>query len=240
MADRPGVWSTEPTKPIGAQHGALSDAFVAEQDRMRSTRAVAFRGLQQRRWRRRVLPPLAVTSVALLGTGAAGAWVNAELTAKSAPLPAADASGQLATLEQLRQQLSADQQALAAITVALRPSSPQTGSSLAVTATTSAPAPGPTALPASRPKPTSGGAALKPTTVPRIPGPTTAVAKPSIPAAAAATSAAKPTVAKPTVANPAPAPTQAPAPAPAPPPTQAPAPKPPPVHATTGASGAKP
>ena len=231
MTDRPDVSSTEPTMPIGAPQGALSDAFVAEQDRMRSTRAVAFRGLQQRRWRRRVLPPLAVTSVALLGTGAAGAWVNAELTAKSAAPAASDAAGQLATLEQLRQQLSADRRELAAITVALHPSSPQTASSLAVTATTSAPAPGPTALPATPPKSTSGSAALKPATVPRIAGPTRAAAKPSIPV-----SAALAPVAKPTVANPAPAP----APAPAPPPTQAPAPAPPPVHATTGASGAKP
>ncbi|HEY5049992.1 MAG TPA: hypothetical protein VII50_03760 [Acidothermaceae bacterium] len=227
MTDRPDVWSTEPTEPIGAPQGALSDAFVAEQTRMRSTRAVAIRGLQQRRWRRRVLPPLAVTSVALLGTGAAGAWVNAALTVKSAAPAAPDASGQLAALEQLRQQLSADQQALAAITVALRPSSPQTASSSAVTATTSAPAPGPTVLPATRPKSTSGSAALKPATVPRLAGPTTVAAKPSSPAAVAVIP-----VAKPTVANP--------APAPAAPPTQAPAPVPPPVHATTGASGAKP
>ncbi|HZV25478.1 MAG TPA: hypothetical protein VFG00_04225 [Acidothermaceae bacterium] len=235
MTDRRDLWGGEPTMPIGAPPVALSDTFIAEQDRMRSTRAVAARGLQQRRWRRRVLPPLAVTSAALLGTGAAGAWVNAELTAKTAPPAAPDASGQLAALEQVRQQLSADQQALAAITVALRPSSPQTGSSLAATATTSAPAPGPTALPATRATSTNGGAALKPATVPRTAGPTTA-AKPSKPAAAALTPVAKPPVARPTVAPPAPAPTHAPAP----PPAQAPAPVPPPVHATTGASGAKP
>jgi len=229
MTDRPDTSNTEPIMPSDTPQGALSDAFVAEQARMRSTRAIALLGLQQRRWRRRVLPPLAVTSVALLGTGAAGAWVNAELTAKSAAATAPDQSGQLAALEQLRQQLSADRRELAAITLALHPSSPPAASSLAVTATTSAPAPGPATVPGARPKSTSGTAAPKPAAVPRVTAPTTAAVKPSNPTSAA--------VAKPTVVNP--APTQAPAPAPAPAPTQAPAPAPP-THATTGASGAKP
>lgn len=230
MTDRRHLWGGEPVMPIGAPPGPLSDAFIAEQDRMRSTRAIAVRGLQQRRWRRRVLPPLAVTSAALLGTGAAGAWVNAELTARSAPPAAPDASGQLAALEQVRQQLSADQQALADITVALRPA---TANTHAARATTSAPAPGPATLPAARSTSPSGAATVKAPTPPRVARPTTAAAKPSKPAVPALTP-----VAKPTVVTPAPAPTQAPAPVP--PPTHAPAPVPPPVHATTGASGAKP
>jgi hypothetical protein len=227
MTDRPSPWSSEPEMPNRAPQGALSNAFVAEQDRMRSTRAVAVRGLTQRRWRRRVLPPLAVTSAVLLGTGTAGAWVNAELAAKGASPAAPDASGQLATLEQLRQQLSADQQALAAMTVAVLSARQQAPTSPATATTTSAPAPGQTGPPPTLPKPTSGKAALKPAAVPRVGGLTTAAPKPSTP-----TVAAPIPVAKPTVANP--------APAPAAPPTQAPAPAPPPVHATTGASGAKP
>jgi len=163
MTDRRHLWGGEPVMPIGAPPGPLSDAFIAEQDRMRSTRAIAVRGLQQRRWRRRVLPPLAVTSAALLGTGAAGAWVNAELTARSAPPAAPDASGQLAALEQVRQQLSADQQALADITVALRPA---TANTHAARATTSAPAPGPATLPAARSTSPSGAATVKAPTPP--------------------------------------------------------------------------
>jgi hypothetical protein len=201
----------------------LPDAFVAEQNRMRSTRATASRGLAQRRWRRRVLPPLAVTSAVLLGTGTAGAWVNAELTAKSAALAAPDASGELATLEQLRQQLSADQQTLAALTLAQQ-SAQQTAPTLATTATTTAPAPGqpPSALQPAKPP---SGTAPKAPAAPRVAGPAVVAPKASTAAAIPAPAA----VAPPAVV----------APAPAPPTVKAPAPAPPPVHATTGASGAK-
>jgi len=216
----------------------LPDAFVAEQNRMRSTRATASRGLTQRRWRRRVLPPLAVTSAVLLGTGTAGAWVNAELTVKSAPPAATDASSQLAALEKLRQQLSADQQTLAAMAVAVLSAQPQAGPTLATAATTTAPAPAPgqpaqPAQPSSAPqlgKPKAGTATQKSTTAPRVAGPAAVAPK-------ASSAAANPApVAQPTVAAPAPVR----APVVAPPTQQAPAPAPPPTHATTGASGAKP
>src|SRR5450432_2162898 len=196
----------------------LPDASVAEQNRMRSTRATASRGLAQRRWRRRVLPPLAVTSAVLLGTGTAGAWVNAELTVKSAPPAATDASSQLAALEKLRQQLSADQQTLAAMAVAVLSAQPQAGPTLATAATTTAPAPAPgqPAQPSSTPqlgKPKAGTATQKSTTGPRVAGPAAVAPK-------ASSAAANPApVAQPTVA--------APAPVAAPPTQQAPAPAPP-------------
>jgi pilus assembly protein FimV len=231
MTDRQRPWNGEP--PVSNHGPTVPDAFVAEQNRIRSTRATAALGLTQRRWRRRVLPPLAVTSAVLLGAGTAGAWVNAELTAKSAPPAAADASSQIATLEQLRQQLSADQQTLAAMTVAVLSAQPQAGSALttpATAATTTAPAPGQAAATPQLGKPKSGTTAPKTNAAPRVAGPAAVVPKAASPATKPVTAAAAPVVA------PAPAPAAAPAPAP----KQAPAPAPPPTHATTGASGAKP
>ncbi len=230
MTDRRTPWNSASTHPDHAPPIGLPDALVAEHNRMRNARATAARGLTQRRWRRRVLPPLAVTSAVLLGTGTAGAWVNAELTAKNtAPAPV-DTSGQLVALEQVRQQLSADELALAAMTAAARSARPQPASSLAAAAVTLAPAPSGTPAPLAVRRPTSTTVAPKPAVHQRVVAPT-AVARPSTATAPAPIAAPTPSIAAPAPVQVVAPPTQAPAPAP---------PPPPPVHATTGASGAKP
>ena len=90
-------------------------ALIAEQQRVRGSRAATARALTRRRFRRRVLPPLAVTSVVLLGTGGASAWVYGAIEHKTSTANGSNANDQLSTLEQLRAQLAADQQALASI-----------------------------------------------------------------------------------------------------------------------------
>lgn len=225
-------------------------ALITEQNRVRRSRATAGRALTRRRWRRRVLPPLAVTSAVMLGTGTAGAWVHAALQTAS-PAASTNPSSQLAGLDQLRQQLAADQQTLASLTgVAVA----QAPAGAASTVISSAPAPVPAGQQPAAATGTTSAAGAKAATAKGTPAggktstaggaghPATAqtAGKPAgaaAPAGTGQTSAGQPA---PTTA-PAPAPTAAPKPTtPAPAPTtQAPAP-PPPVHATTGASGAKP
>lgn len=227
-------------------------ALIAEQQRVRGSRAATARALTRRRFRRRVLPPLAVTSVVLLGTGGASAWVYGAIEHKTSTANGSNANDQLSTLEQLGAQLAADQQALASIAGAppagsvSAATSPSTdggtsaaGQPLATTpaGTTPLGQPAQTRSVAGTSKGTvnAGGAAgTAVTTHPPAAGQTQPAGQPQPPAAQPP-------------ANPG-APTQAPKPAPAPVPTAtapAPAPKPTPpppaptptVHATSGASG---
>ncbi len=226
-------------------------ALITEQNRVRRSRATAGRALTRRRWRRRVLPPLAVTSAVMLGTGTAGAWVHAALQTAS-PAANSDTTSQLAGLDQLRQQLAADQQTLASLTgVAV----PQTAGGTASTVVSSAPRAGNRGSATVRDEPATGAKAAtrkarraarrRPVPVSRRPRRRRANLRPGQRLLRAGHQLARPHPAsqpRPTVPAPAPAPTTAapkpttPAPAPT---TQAPAPTPT-VHATTGASGAKP
>lgn len=234
---------------------SASDALLAEQRRVRGSRASIARLLTRRRLRRRVLPPLAVGSIVLMGTGAAGVWVHgivepAKTSLVSAPaVTDPSAAIQQATLDQLRQQIAADEATLAALTGG------KVSAGLAqamAAATTAAVQPGQPANPttnAGAPQAARAGAAKPPAgSLPagNAAGHATASATgnaagggagaaPTQPVAGGAPPVAQP--AQPTAA-PAPAqPTTAPAPAPT---TAAPAPPPPPpptVHATSGASG---
>jgi hypothetical protein len=227
------------------------NALITEQNRVRRSRATAGRALTRRRWRRRVLPPLAVTSAVMLGTGTAGAWVHAALQTAS-PAASTDTGSQLAGLDQLRQQLAADQQTLASLTGVAVPQAAGVAASGAATVVSAAPA-AVTAGPALAAAPSTKAASGTKATTAK--GTASSGKTPT----GAATAGGKPATAQ-TAGQPAPAqagggqPTTAPAPAPAPAPTtaaakpttpapapttQAPAPAPT-VHATTGASGAKP
>ncbi|MDQ1539465.1 MAG: hypothetical protein QOH29_191 [Actinomycetota bacterium] len=230
-------------------------ALIAEQQRVRGSRAATARALTRRRFRRRVLPPLAVTSAVLLGTGAASAWVYGAIEHKASTPTGSNADDQLSTLEQLRAQLAADQQALASIAGAAPAGSdsaatlPSTDGSTSAAGQPLATTPSGT-TPKGQPAPTRAAVGTSKTagTV-NAGGPAGTAVTTHAPAAGQTQPAAgqpQPPAAQPT-ANPG-TPTQAPKPAPAPVPSAtapAPAPKPTPpppaptptVHATSGASG---
>ena len=111
-------------EPRRLSRHSVSDALLGEQRRVRGSRAAVVRALTGRRMRRRVVPPLAIGSLVVMGTAAAGTWVhgivepaNTGLVSTQQP---ADPSAaiQQATLDQLRQQIAADEATLAALKVA--------------------------------------------------------------------------------------------------------------------------
>lgn len=104
---------------------AVSDALLVEQRRVRSARAAVARALTGRRMRRRVVPPLAISSLVVIGTAATGGWVHRIVEPTSSSLTSntqqgADPSAaiQQAALDQLRQQIAADEATLAALKAA--------------------------------------------------------------------------------------------------------------------------
>lgn len=105
---------------------AVSDALLVEQRRVRGSRAAVARALTGRRMRRRVVPPLAIGSMVVIGTAVAGTWVHGIVEptktgfVSSSNQQAADPSAaiQQATLDQLRQQIAADEATLAALKAA--------------------------------------------------------------------------------------------------------------------------
>lgn len=106
-------------------NAAVSEALLVEQRRVRGARAAVARALIGRRTRRRVVPPLAIGSMVVIGTAAAGAWVHGMVEPANAGLvssaqQAADPAVaiQQATLDHLRQQIAADEATLAALKVA--------------------------------------------------------------------------------------------------------------------------
>jgi hypothetical protein len=217
-------------------------ALIAEQQRVRGSRAATARALTRRRFRRRVLPPLAVTSAVLLGTGGASAWVYGAIEHKASTPTGSNASDQLSTLEQLRAQLAADQRALASIAGAAPAGSVAAATSPSVDGATSAGQPPGTTPPNGQPAPTRSGIGTSKTTgTVNTGGPAGTAVTTHAPAAGQTQPAAgqpQPPAAQPT-ANPG-APTPAPvptAPAPAPKPTPPPPAPTPTVHATSGASG---
>ena len=120
---RPGVTMTD--EPPRFSKRAVSDELLVEQRRVRGTRAAVARTLTGRRMRRRVVPPLAIGSMVVIGTAAAGTWVHGiveptQTGLVSSTQQAADPSAaiQQATLDQLRQQIAADEVTLAALKAA--------------------------------------------------------------------------------------------------------------------------
>jgi hypothetical protein len=101
--------------------GALaSDELLAASHRMAASRTNVARALGRSRARRRILPSIIVTSMALLGAGLANAFVSSTIvpTASSATSSVAATSQSTAnalTLSQLSAVIAADQRTLAAI-----------------------------------------------------------------------------------------------------------------------------
>lgn len=226
---------------------AVSDALLGEQRRMRNSRASIARALSGRRLRRRVVPPVAIGSMVLLGTAAAGIWVHGIVEPATTVLASAPGTAdpsiaiQQATLDQLRRQIAADEATLAALTGGKVPASLAQATAAAALGASQASQPGQSAGAARQSLATSGKTAAGNT------GGSAAKAAAGgagggvkvQPVAGATAPAAQP--AQPTVNSaPQPQPTAAPAPAPKPAPTTAAPPPPPPpptVHATSGASG---
>lgn len=241
---------TDELRPFGRP--AVSDALLGEQRRLRNSRASIARALSGRRLRRRVVPPVAIGSMVLLGTAAAGIWVHgivepATTTLASAPAAADPSTAiQQATLDQLRRQIAADEATLAVLTGGKVPASVAQAAAAATLGGGQPSQPGQPTGGARQPAANAGKAATG-----AVGGSTVAAGKAvaaaagggqNQPAAGATAPAAQP-VQPPANPAPQPQPTAAPAPAPAPKPaptTAAPPPPPPPpptVHATSGASG---
>jgi len=107
---------------------ALPSALVDEHARRLRTRSAASRVLARGRARRRVLPPLVVGSGALLGSSVIGVWVFGQVpsdtaTAPTTTVPSTTAPGpgpaaiaaDAAALTRLRQELAADNAAIAGL-----------------------------------------------------------------------------------------------------------------------------
>lgn len=162
---------SQPTPLHGAapHDGVLPDELLAANHRVAARRARSSRALVRARTRRRVIPSVVAISVALVGAGAADAYVNrtvAQPTTTTTTPPVASSAQDAAnarSLAQVSRALKADQRALASLMAGAQrvrsgaSSSPSAGASVtapstpapsrqatpAPVATTTAPAPAP-------------------------------------------------------------------------------------------------
>lgn len=107
----------------GPSDALLGDELLAASHRMAMNRARGARALGRSRARRRILPSIVVTSMALVGAGVANAFVSSTLIPTTSTAPSSSslaASGQDAanalTLKRLSTVIATDQRTLAALT----------------------------------------------------------------------------------------------------------------------------
>ncbi|NNN01782.1 MAG: hypothetical protein HKL86_08135 [Acidimicrobiaceae bacterium] len=163
-----------PADATGDVHGSgrlhLPEELLAASHRRAANRAQTIRSLGRSRTRRRIMPTVVVTSVAILGAGAANAYVNSTIavpttttTSPAAANLALQSAANAQTLARVSAALAADRQTLASLLQsaasarALLAASPTAaGPSTAATPIASSPAPvvsAPAAAPAPTPAP---------------------------------------------------------------------------------------
>ena len=145
----------------------LPDELLAANHRMAARRARSSRALVRARTRRRVIPSVVAISVAMVGAGAADAYVNRTvaqptITTRPPVTPSAQNAANARSLAQVSRALAADQRALAALMAgAQRVRSSVSGAPSGGVATSPTPAPS-----TARPTPTPAATTPAPAPTP--------------------------------------------------------------------------
>lgn len=153
--DGPGV----PAEPGGAV-APSTDRLAASVRRVHAARAAVSAASQRASARRRLLPPLAVGSAALIGASGVATWVTAGVHGPAAPAAAASAEPVVAAddaaLATARQQVASVEQAIAALRQSVAASAPAVPAPSGAPPSTGGAAPSPASggLPALPPLPT--------------------------------------------------------------------------------------